>query len=246
VLLSDLSCNACAGPASGRHSNLKCDGDIDGHDDHALCIDKEDAFTICDSYQDAYMCDGVVMHKTLNRAFLIADKATCSLQTTGIYDTYYAHTQTDAETGNDPVGHKFNLMPERYGFSYAEKLMFSDIQFTSGGNWKVCFCDSDSFGNVPDPCRSKDNFKIEVGQVHVSGVSCLLTNPELRKHSCVSQYYGGLRCYADGMAIDPTPPASIEDDHTYAFFEKLVVNGNKLQSTQEIMAAFWEYQVDSI
>ena len=34
---------------------------------------------------------------------------------------------------------------------------------------------------------------VELGEVHVSGVSCLVENPRLRRVACAEQYHGGLR-----------------------------------------------------
>lgn len=46
---------------------------------------------------------------------------------------------------------------------------------------------------------------MDIGTVHVSGVSCLIQNPKFQRGMCVGQYHGGLRCYP-GMAPMLTVP----------------------------------------
>jgi hypothetical protein len=84
-------------------------------------------------------------------------------------------------------------------------LRFKSFSFTSGGTFKVCFCDSTllSKGSV---CASEADFSVQVGTVHSSGVSCLLEKPALQRVSCVPQIYGGLRCYAKYTAPEPVLP----------------------------------------
>ena len=42
-------------------------------------------------------------------------------------------------------------------------------------------------------------------EVHVSGLQCLLGKPEFARGTCVSQEYGGLRCYQDGAPEISSP-----------------------------------------
>ena len=37
--------------------------------------------------------------------------------------------------------------------------------------------------------------EVEIGTVHVSGVSCLIEEPKFQRGVCVEQYHGGMRCY---------------------------------------------------
>ena len=39
----------------------------------------------------------------------------------------------------------------------------------------------------------------KVGKIHVSGVGCLMEQAKHRRQSCVTQQYGGLRCYTDNV-----------------------------------------------
>merc|ERR1719198_2438863 len=89
------------------------------------------------------------------------------------------------------------------GFSWAQMLRFKGLSFSSGGRFKVCFCDS----TIHSSCTKPSDFGVELGEVHVSGVSCLVENPMLRRVACAEQFHGGLRCYADvkyaPMPIEP-------------------------------------------
>ena len=79
-------------------------------------------------------------------------------------------------------------------------LRFKPVSADSGGTFKVCFCDS----TIHSSCLKPSDYGVELGEVHVSGVSCLVENPRLRRVACAEQYHGGLRCYAD-MREAPMP-----------------------------------------
>jgi len=91
--------------------------------------------------------------------------------------------------------------------STKEVLHYPGVQFESGGTFKLCFCDSDRLPEG-EACAvgekyKPENFAIEVGTVHSSGVSCLVALPELQKADCVPHSAGpegepsGLRCYKE-------------------------------------------------
>jgi hypothetical protein len=75
------------------------------------------------------------------------------------------------------------------GWSTASVLRFAPMSMPSAGTYKVCFCDSD-LGD----CDKKEGFSVDIGKLHVSGLSCLLSVPKLRTAQCFEQYFGGLRC----------------------------------------------------
>lgn len=97
-------------------------------------------------------------------------------------------------------------LPTLYlGFSWGSMLRFAPIRFTSGGTFKLCFCDS-ALLPAGRTCRSVEDYAVEVGTVHASGVSCLIGKPELQRASCMPMYHGGLRCYRDRTAPNLVPP----------------------------------------
>merc|ERR1711935_155144 len=79
-----------------------------------------------------------------------------------------------------------------YGLSWGQLSRFANITFKEAGTFKVCACDS-SLG----PCQTPADYTVEVGKAHASGLQCLLGQPQFARGECVSQYYGGLRCYPD-------------------------------------------------
>jgi len=74
-------------------------------------------------------------------------------------------------------------------------LMFTGIEFASGGTFKVCYCDSSLLPSELASCTSHRDFTIEVGTVHSSGVSCLIREPRFQRNTCVDQGDGSLRCW---------------------------------------------------
>jgi len=89
------------------------------------------------------------------------------------------------------------------GYSWEKMLRFPLMEFTSGGTFKLCFCDSSI-----SVCKSEKDYSVEIGTIHSSGVSCLIAKEELQRVSCLSTYHGSsLRCYQPPMeAPNPVPP----------------------------------------
>jgi len=90
------------------------------------------------------------------------------------------------------------------GLSCEGILRFRHVHFRSGGTFKACFCDTELL--IAPTCTSTDDYKIDLGTIHVSGVSCLLTEPKFQRGTCVHQYWGGLRCHAVAPATPSCAP----------------------------------------
>merc|ERR1712118_131127 len=106
------------------------------------------------------------------------------------------------------------LEVEDRGFSWDKLLRFKGITFSSGGTFKLCFCDSTLLGGST-ACRSEADYSVEVGTIHASGVSCLIAKPELQRVSCVPQFGpapASLRCYKQ-YASPPNDAAPDRADH---------------------------------
>jgi len=99
--------------------------------------------------------------------------------------------------GNGALGRQLNAP---MGFSWSDMLRFNDLHFTSGGRFKLCFCDS----AIHSSCIRPEDYGIEIGEIHVSGVSCLVKNPRLQRVACADQFHGGLRCYTE-LDYAPSP-----------------------------------------
>ena len=86
--------------------------------------------------------------------------------------------------------------------SWDEKLNFAGVEFKSGGTYTVCACDSAvEAPGASDFCRTKDQFKINAGKLHVSGVSCLIEQDRFQRGACDGQSSGGYRCYASASDV---------------------------------------------
>merc|ERR1719316_2002825 len=193
-----------------------CDGFISGFDDEdsqALCISQNQCEYLCSVTPG---CHSVDMHKSKDRCYL--NTAYCG--------DYIRNSQTVPNNDYDllvkPMDDNTRRMQERGrqlqsshvrqllsredpGVSWGEMLRFKDLQFSSGGEFKLCFCDSALLTGANAVCNGPEDYTIEVGKIHATGLQCLLSNPKMTRGTCVKQHYDGLRCY-DGAAPTTTLP----------------------------------------
>jgi hypothetical protein len=187
-----------------------CGGAYTGYDtasSNALCADEALCKHICDTYEE---CKSIDMAKDKTRCFLNTDfcDASDGVATTPDvnYDLLIKVIDQRRLDSSMPAASeaKRSLLPVMAsGYSHSKLLIFQDIKFTSGGKFKVCFCDSTLVGD--DGCTSPADYGVEVGEVQASGISCLLTNPLYNRKTCVPMASGGLRCYV-GAPPDTEPP----------------------------------------
>jgi len=197
-----------------------CDGAYTGYDtatSNALCADEALCKHICDSYSE---CRSIDMAKDKSRCFLNSDACDDSSSAEPVADMNYDllikvvdQTATPAptpnrrlESGQPAAGAKErSLLPAMdSGYSHSKLLIFPNVTFTSGGTFKVCFCDSTLRGD--EGCSLPEHYGVEVGEVQASGISCLLTNSLFNRKTCVPMgSAGGLRCYS-GAPPDTEPP----------------------------------------
>jgi hypothetical protein len=202
----------------------KCSGylsGIDGPTSNALCADRATCQYLCDQVD----CQAIDMSKSVDRCYLNtlpkkddgsgevdAQKALQSLMADAGYQILHQ------EPPNGPAGRRMMgdeepaplLPPMDLGYSWKEILRFKGLTFSTGGTFKLCFCDSTLLGGTATPCLTKKDYAVEVGKVHSSGVSCLLSQPKLQRAACVTMEHGAdpkpLRCYS-GIPVPPlTPP----------------------------------------
>merc|ERR1711937_947270 len=162
----------------------------DGPESQALCVPEQTCRELCSSTQT---CFGIDMYKYGPRCYLNieGDSTGCKRQyetaSLGVSAAYDFLAKSDTPTTS-------LAMPE--AISTSEVLRFSPVGFsttTSGaGKFKVCFCDSELLEGRP--CLSEADYMIEVGELFVSGVSCLIANPKFRRGTCYPMYHGGLAC----------------------------------------------------
>jgi len=200
---------------------------------NAICASADGASTslevvqsLCDQIDamDGFYCDSVEQHLGATDYFYLnggADgDALCDKVAAANYNLYVASDDTAESSGaqlvqvDEEVILTANL--NDWPFSWSQMLRFPSLTFTTGGTFKVCYCEHDRASNKL--CNSVDDFDVEVGLVHSSGVSCLLTDSRFTSADCENQLYGGMRCYAG--AID-TPDHLVAPTRTRSVFELL-------------------------
>merc|ERR1712182_104534 len=140
------------------------------------------------------------MHNSLPRCFL--NRMTPAATDTMSCEEYVVNgkltpTTRRAEAAPSEEAATRSLLPAiDQGKSWGEILRFNDISFKTGGKFKACFCDPDTLAEGKY-CKKASDYKIDIGTIHVSGVSCLVEDPKFQRGTCVEQYPGGLRCYPD-------------------------------------------------
>jgi len=189
-------------------ANCHCDGHFYGYDGEtstALCLERTACQQLC---ADMDTCVGIDMHKTLPRCFLNDDSCVgATLNTDANYD--YSYKVTGEGTRRMQQSAR-QLQEVVAGYSCEQILRFQYVKFRSGGTFKACFCDSNLLANPStDVCHKVSDYKIDVGTIHVSGVSCLVSDSRFQRGQCVQQYATasesdqGLRCYTG------TPPSAV-------------------------------------
>mmetsp|Transcript_1132 Transcript_1132/g.2367 ORF Transcript_1132/g.2367 Transcript_1132/m.2367 type:complete len:959 (+) Transcript_1132:1-2877(+) len=166
-----------------------CEGFKSAHDgptSNALCLPAAELRELCDRLPD---CLSVDVSRTLPRGFL--NSKTCATAEQGFTPDY------DYQEKKEPMANRRLQSTEvrDLGLSWNQLLRFP-VTFRNGGTFKACFCDS-----VASSCLSVSDYSILLGEVSVSGVSCLLSDPKNRRTTCVSMYHGGLRCYSPDMDV---------------------------------------------
>jgi hypothetical protein len=189
-----------------------CGGAYTGYDtasSNALCADEDLCQHLCDSFEE---CKSIDMAKDMPRCFLNVDDCDASDPPTSTPDANYnlmikVIDQNRKLDSNKPApsADERSLLPAiPSGYSHSKLLIFQNIKFTSGGTFKVCFCDSTLLGD--QGCLSPEDYGVEVGEVQASGISCLLTNSMFNRKTCVRESgSAALRCYG-GAVPDTEPP----------------------------------------
>jgi hypothetical protein len=217
----------CAGGTTCVGDDCFCTGLMQGYDtkdSSALCLDETGCKNACAGLDD---CFGFDMHTSLPRCFLnsmtpaATDTMSCEeyvvngkLTPFPTYKLVYKqHTPTTrrAEAAPSEEAATRSLLPAiDQGKSWNQILRFNDISFKTGGKFKACFCDPDTLA-AGKYCKKAADYKIDIGTIHVSGVSCLVEDPKFQRGTCVEQFqhiagtHGGLRCYP-GAAPTITVP----------------------------------------
>jgi hypothetical protein len=197
-----LSAHQCYGKCLAQSctgDSCFCEGALSGYDttdSNALCVDAALCEKLCESLEE---CSAYEMHRHLPRCFL-NDKSCFAFppNASSDYDLYLKRRPLDAEHGDFQTPPRELLSPLDPGTASHDKLLRFPLTVTTGGSYKVCFCESDG-----TPCSAPQDFAVELGALHSSGISCLL-HDKTKSKTCVAMP-GGLRCYA-GEVPDTSPP----------------------------------------
>jgi hypothetical protein len=202
--LKDYQCYAKCAAGGGEGCSGLYSG-FDGPESNALCLTQQMCQYVCDQLEG---CGSIDMHKSRDRCFL-NKKSECETHTDQLLmDPNYVLLIKGAEMNDEQAGSTADKFPRQlgtdYGFSWGDLLRFKPVQFKSGGTFKLCFCDASL--TKDGVCMTEKDYKIEVGTIHASGVSCLIADPKLQRVSCTPQAHGGLRCYEHMDAPMPEAP----------------------------------------
>jgi hypothetical protein len=247
--LSDYQCyHKCTGSASSTSS---CDGatsgyyaGFDGATSNALCITLEEAKNLCSRLRSVGVeCESFDKHRTRDRVFLNMKGCEANrnyLKASEDYDWYVnAHDVAknqrrlvDAAEEKPMERRLAHVKTERdWLFSWYELLRYTDIQFNSGGTFKLCFCDSAIAAASSRTCHAESDYSIEIGKIHVSGVSCLLSDTRFQRSTCVHQLYEGLRCYKDAKKVPALHPPQVNDLMIYSPAIQAIVDSPTYKTT---------------
>jgi len=220
-------CQTGAGHASCHLQHVDPNGNAlcasaDG-DDTALEVVQR----LCDEINsiDGLYCDSVEEHLGADNYFYLNGGKTgidapCESNAAANYNLYVAEEANAEDDGATIVQVDEEIIPTTnlndWPFSWDQLLRFPTLSFNTGGTFKVCYCNhARAPGKV---CNSVDDFDIEVGLVHSSGVSCLLTDSRFTSADCETHLYGGMRCYSGDTA---TPTHLEAPTRTRSVFEVL-------------------------
>lgn len=189
-----------------------CDGFLPGYDTpatRALCLDEPGCLDLCSSLFD---CVSVDMHLTKPRCFLNTGQMCTQvshedqLSTSDHYRLIWKQRDIVDDgllsSGAGPVyeGRRLTSIARDLGYSWPWMLRFAPIVAHAPGDYRVCLCDS----SLSETCTSAADFAVHVGDLHVSGVACLLDKPKFRRE-CDAMYHGGLRCHVATPDFPSTP-----------------------------------------
>jgi len=221
----------CAAKCPCTLSGCYCDG-VEPEDAEALCLSKHECMHLCLLIDE---CTAVSMNNNRSRCFLHGpDCATqVELETSGPKEIEAGKLGMDPDysvfaKGSDGPSSRLpqvtegslvsidweassrgNLVSDSGGSSDSV-LRFAPLELKPG-TYKACFCDAASAGG---PCTEAKDYAVELGKVHVSGLSCLLEDSQLRTATCYEQIYGGLSCATSPARIPaPVAPADVPPSH---------------------------------
>jgi len=164
--------------------------DMDTADSGAICLPESACRELCSLRND---CFGIDVFLGGNRCFLNVEGSApdgCKSQ----FETANLGPSTSykflAKAGTTVE----RMLQDGTGLSSDDILRFMPVSFESGGSYKVCFCDSALLPAGQQYCHAESDYSVEIGELIVSGVSCLLKESDFRRRTCYNMFHGGLMC----------------------------------------------------
>merc|ERR1719238_410389 len=164
--------------------------DMDTADSGAICLPESACRELCSLRND---CFGIDVFLGGNRCFLNVEGSApdgCKSQ----FETANLGPSTSykflAKAGTTVE----RMLQDGTGRSSDDILRFMPVSFESGGSYKVCFCDSALLPTGQQYCHAESDYSVEIGELIVSGVSCLLKESDFRRRTCYNMFHGGLMC----------------------------------------------------
>jgi hypothetical protein len=207
--LGDTWEHQCHNKCSADPENTPgCEGysaEVDTAESTALCLPENECREICSLMADCY---GIDVWAGGGRCFLnrkgTADDG-CKTQ----FEQASLGPSTSwtflAKEGSTTV----RKLRQGDGLSTANVLRFKPVAFETGGSYKVCFCDSSLLPAGQQHCHAESDYDVEVGELIVSGVSCLLQEKDFRRRTCYNMFHGGLACSENiEYPVDNTAPTT--------------------------------------
>jgi len=192
---ADIWAHSCHSKCATDPDIAGCEGyspEHDGADSSALCMSEVQCREACSGLD---VCFGIDMYKDTPRCYLnqAGDLHGCKMQT----DEHRLGSSSAYDfLAKDSTGVTQNLVYQG-AVSSDTVLRFAPIGFArnagGAGKFKVCFCDSALLPPGRD-CLQESDYGLEIGELYVSGVSCLLANPLFRRGTCYNMVHGGLAC----------------------------------------------------
>jgi len=170
---------------------------------NALCISEEACRGIC---SDVGACYGIDVSTAGDRCYL--NGAGCSAQ---YGDSTLGSSLSYKFLVKDGYTRKLTADTRGYGLSDGEVLRYKPVTFTTGGSYKVCFCDSSLLPAGQEHCLGESDYDIHAGDLVVSGVSCLLANQDFRRRTCYDMFHGGLACTDNDQLVLPNDASLVNE-----------------------------------
>jgi hypothetical protein len=187
--------------------------DMDTADSGAICLPESACRELCSLRND---CFGIDVFLGGNRCFLNVEGSApdgCKSQ----FETANLGPSTSykflAKAGTTVE----RMLQDGTGLSSDDILRFMPVSFESGGSYKVCFCDSALLPSGQQYCHAESDYSVEIGELIVSGVSCLLKESDFRRRTCYNMFHGGLMCSDTISYPMEAPPASGVLPSAFAF-----------------------------